>query len=252
MKFRFSLALLVLAVSFFSCKNEPEEKKPAAVKVIFKTTWQGQDFALEQVYYDAFNNRVRVDKFSSYYSLLTLVKDDGSDLPLRDVMLLDHGGENALEFIVPDGVYNRLKFGIGIPRDYNKDQDPAQYPNSSPLSVAGSAGMFWNWNTGYIFSKIEGKTDTTGTEGAALLTPVAIHAGDDSSFREIISPEFNIKMEAGVLKEIVINIRMDYIFGFNNDNGIDIAQEAITHTSTNPLLAEKFMNNFSEAIVVSQ
>jgi hypothetical protein len=252
MKFRFSLLVMFLVVSFFSCKNEPEEKLPATVKVVFKTTWQGQDFALEQVYLDAFNNRVRIDKFSSYYSWLTLVKDDGSELRLRDFMLLNHSGDNALEFVVPDGNYTKLRFGVGIPRDYNKDQDPAQYPSSSPLSVAGSAGMFWSWNTGYIFSKIEGKCDTTGTDGVALLSPVAIHAGDDSSYRDVASSEFNMKMEAGVLKEIVIDIRMDFIFGFGNDNGIDIAQEAITHTSTNPELAQKFMDNFVEAIVISQ
>jgi hypothetical protein len=252
MKMRISLFFLAFALLLGSCKNEPEEKAPATVRVVFKTSWQGSDFQLEEVYYDAYNNRVRIDKFDSYYSLMTLVKDDGSELLLRDFLRLNHASENVLEFIVPDGNYQRLKFGIGIPRDYNKDQDPAQYPSSSPLSVAGSQGMFWSWNTGYIFTKLEGKSDTTGTDGVSLLSPVAIHAGDDSSYRDMLSPEFNIKMEAGVVKEIVVNIRMDYLFGYGNDNGIDIALEAVTHTSTNPELAQKFMDNLSEAIVISQ
>lgn len=207
---------------------------------------------MEEVYYDAFNNRVRIDKFDSYYAMLTLVKEDGSELVLQDFLRLNHVSENRLSFVVPDGVYTQFRFGIGIPRDYNKDQDPAQYPSSNPLSVAGSQGMFWSWNTGYIFSKLEGKADTTGVEGTSLLIPVAIHAGDDSSYREVESNEFNLKMEAGVARDIVIDIRMDKILGYDNSNGIDIATEAITHTSTNPELAEKFMNNFKEAIIISQ
>jgi hypothetical protein len=250
-KIRFFILMLVVVV-VQGCKNEPEVKNPATVNVIFKTSWLGGDFAVEQVYFDAFGNRVRIDKLDSYYSMLTLVKDDGSELVLRDFLRLNHANENKLSFLVPDGTYTKLKFGIGIPRDYNKDQDPAQYPNSNPLSVAGSQGMFWNWNTGYIFSKMEGKADTTGTDGTPLLLPVAIHAGDDSSFREVESDEFAIQMEAGVTKDIIIDIRMDRILGYGNNNGIDVASEAITHTSTNPVLADKFMNNFKEAIVISQ
>lgn len=249
---RFLLLFIPALIFFQSCKNEPEEKNPATVNVVFKTTWQGENFVMEEVYVDAFENRVRIDKFDSYYALLTLVKDDGSELVLRDFLRLNHATEHKLAFVVPDGVYTRFKFGIGIPRDFNKDQDPAQYPSSSPLSVAGSQGMFWSWNTGYIFSKLEGKADTTGTDGAALLTPVAIHSGDDSSYRELQSSEFSLKMEAGIAKDIVIDIRMDKILGHGNTNGIDIATEAITHTSTNPELAEKFMNNFKDAIVISQ
>jgi len=109
--------------------------------------------------------------------------------------------------------------------------------------------MFWVWNTGYIFAKFEGKCDTTGTAGAELLTPIAIHAGDEISYREFVSAPFVLDLTSGA-KSIRVNLHIDEIFSPVNGNDVDLAQDAITHTSTNPELAADFMDNYIDALTV--
>jgi hypothetical protein len=240
-----------LSVVLWSCKNEPEQPvvTTADVNVSFNALWDDQPFVMQQVYMDDFGNRLRADKLMNYLAFVTLVAEDGTETQLKDFMLLDFSENNEISATLPKGKYTQLKFGVGVPRDYNKDQDPAQYPSSHALSVAGSQGMFWVWNTGYIFAKFEGKCDTTGTAGAELLTPIAIHAGDEISYREFVSAPFVLDLTSGA-KSIRVNLHIDEIFSPVNGNDVDLAQDAITHTSTNPELAADFMDNYIAALTV--
>lgn len=245
----FLLLAVMIALVIASCTNEPEQTVIPASKatVRFSALWEGQPFEMQQVYTDAFGNRLRADGFLNFISLITLVKDDGSEVLIKDYALVNFYNANEITAEVPAGKYTTLKFGIGVPRDRNKDQDPAQYPSSSVLSVAGSQGMFWVWNTGYIFAKFEGKCDTTGTDGAELLTPIAIHAGDDASYREFVSQSFSIDL-TGISKTFDVKLNVDQIFSPVNGNDVNIALQAITHTSTNPNLATNFMDNYLAAL----
>jgi hypothetical protein len=248
-RFIYPFVLVVLTMSMQSCKDEqptPDPRKSSAT-ITFDARWDGAPFQLQQVYLDDFGNRIRCDKFMNYFSFVKLVAEDGSEVLLRDFVLADFLGTNRYTAEVPAGKYTALKFGIGVDRDYNKDQDPAQYPSSSPLSVAGSQGMFWVWNTGYIFAKFEGKADTTGTEGVELLSPIAIHAGDDFSYRTYTSPPFDVTID-GEDHLFAVHINVDQIFSPVQGNDVNIAQDAITHGGTNPDLTNNFMDNYLAAI----
>jgi len=243
----FVLVLLTLTIQ--SCKDDEPTPAPgkSSATITFDARWDGAPFQLQQVYLDDFGNRIRCDKFMNYFSFVKLVAEDGSEVLLNDFILADFAGSNRFTTEVPAGKYTALKFGIGVDRDYNKDQDPAQYPSSSPLSVAGSQGMFWVWNTGYIFAKFEGKADTTGTEGVELLSPIAIHAGDDFSYRTYTSQPFNVTIE-GSDHLFAVHINVDRIFSPEQGNDVNIAQDAITHGGTNPDLTNNFMDNYLAAL----
>lgn len=244
-------SFVVLVMSLNSCKDDeptPIQGKSFAT-ISFDARWDGAPFMLEQVYMDDFGNRIRCDKFMNYFSFVKLVAEDGSEILVKDFILADFAGNNRYTAEVPAGKYTALKFGIGVDRDYNKDQDPAQYPSSSPLSVAGSQGMFWVWNTGYIFAKFEGKADTTGTEGVELLSPIAIHAGDDFSYRTYTSSAFDVTID-GTDHLFAVHINVDRIFSPEQGNDVNIAQDAITHGGTNPDLTNNFMDNYLSAITL--
>jgi hypothetical protein len=243
----FALALFALIVQ--SCQEDKPAPLPgkSTATITFDARWGGSPFLMQQVYMDDFGNRIRADKFMNYFSFIKLVAEDGSEVMLKDFALVDFSETNQYTAEVPAGKYTALKFGIGVDRDYNKDQDPAQYPSSSPLSVAGSQGMFWVWNTGYIFAKFEGKADTTGTEGVELLSPIAIHAGDDFSYRNYTSQPFNVTID-GKDHAFAVHVNVDRIFSPLQGNSVNIAQDAITHGGTNPDLTNNFMDNYLAAI----
>lgn len=243
------LSLALLTVGIQSCKDDEPIPVPgkSTATITFDARWDGVPFQMQQVYMDDFGNRIRADKFMNYFSFIKLVADDGSEVLLKDFILADFSETNRITTEVPMGKYTAIKFGVGVDRDYNKDQDPAQYPSSSPLSVAGSQGMFWVWNTGYIFAKFEGKADTTGTEGAELLSPIAIHAGDDFSYRNYTSQPFDVTID-GTDHVFAIHINVDRIFSPLQGNQVNIAQDAITHGGTNPDLTNNFMDNYVAAL----
>ena len=243
----FTLSLFTLMIQ--SCKDDEPIPVPgkSTATITFDARWNGVPFQMQQVYMDDFGNRIRADKFMNYFSFIKLVAEDGSEVVLKDFVLADFSETNSYTAEVPPGKYTSLKFGIGVDRDYNKDQDPAQYPSSSPLSVAGSQGMFWVWNTGYIFAKFEGKADTTGTEGVELLSPIAIHAGDDFSYRNYTSPNFNVTID-GKDHVFAVYLNVDRIFSPEQGNDVNIAQDAITHGGTNPDLTNNFMDNYLAAL----
>ncbi len=58
-------------------------------------------------------------------------------------------------FEMQTGAYSDIRFNIGIPRSLNHG-DPTQAP--SPLDI-GNTDMFWQWNSGYIFFLLEGKSN---------------------------------------------------------------------------------------------
>jgi hypothetical protein len=234
-----------------SCTETIVDPQPTSLVLDFNTKWQGQDFQLEQVYTDQFGNRLRVDNFKSYVTMVKLMKQDGSEVLLKDFYLLDFDNDNRFVFDqVSPGTYTGIQFDLGVPHEYNKDQDPAQYPNDHPLSVAGSQGMFWHWNTGYIFTKFEGKADTTGTEGAELLHSFSFHVGDDPFLRIYQSLDTPIVVEKEKSTTVNVNIAVDHILGTGGTEDIDLATDAITHTSGNTELAGKFMDNFVASITI--
>ncbi len=251
----FTVLMLVFALVSCKDKNKEEENTPATpttAKLIvhFKPMWGDEPFNMQQVYFDDFGNRIRSDKFMQYFSGIKLQNVSDEYVVLKDFYLADFYNQIDFAFDVEPGNYDHFNFDIGVPAAYNKDQDPAQYPNDHPLSVAGSQGMFWTWNTGYIFLKFEGKVDTTGTEGAELLEPVAIHIGEDPMFTRYSSPVMDLNLDRGETRELNVLIHVDQIFATGAANDIDLATDAITHTSTNLDLAEQFMENYSLAITV--
>lgn len=55
---------------------------------------------------------------------------------------------------IPAGIYQRLRFQIGLPRQINLG-DPAKYPAGHALNPLVN-GMHWGWQGGYVFAAVEG------------------------------------------------------------------------------------------------
>lgn len=246
-----------MVVIFSSCKDEKEEIKDiekAAPKATVRITpkYGDSDFAIGEIYFDALGHRIRVEGMSTYISMVGL-KSSNEESLIKDFSMHSFTSTATplvLTADVKELTYDSLLFGVGIPRDFNKDQDPTQYPNSHPLSVQGSQGHFWTWNTGYIFTKYEGRVDLTGTEGASLMSPFAYHTGDDFLYRIVALP-INIEAKAG--GEYIINVKFDIKKIIDNPNDqIDLEVDYLTHTAGNVPLAIRFADNLASAFSIEE
>jgi hypothetical protein len=251
MKITHLLAIIFVLISFAACDTEDPKPEPQApdqgdFTLRFEPYWEDEPLTIGEVYNTEEGFRLRVENLDFYISDVTISKDGGANLIGSEIaLLLDESENMEVTFDAEAGNYSGLSFAFGIPSEVNTDSDPTQFPNAHPLSVQGSTGMFWTWNTGYIFTRFDGRADTTGTEGAPLTHPFAFHCGNDLLYQVRDYPDLSFEINENENTVITLRIQVDQILT-NSENPIDIREESLTHSSGEAglALAEKIVNNF--------
>ncbi|MBI1266035.1 MAG: hypothetical protein GC193_01255 [Cryomorphaceae bacterium] len=243
------LSLLLIAVVFFGCKKE-ENNAPCSgdVNIEVRATWYGSPLVVGEKYSNSLGFPMRIEQFKTYLTGIKAVRADGSTVKISDVELLNFANTNNLSLTLPVGEYTGLRFAVGVPAEINIGSDPASYPSSSPLSISGAFGMFWTWNSGYIFVKFEGKTAFDET-AVVLNQPFAFHIGTDNFYSE---HDFALNFTVG---ESPVNLDIVFEadkFLVGENDTIDLEVDYITHSTDNMPLAERFMNLYNDAITVSK
>ncbi|MEO1448236.1 MAG: MbnP family protein [Bacteroidota bacterium] len=238
------LAMLCLAAS---CKPDPVEPDPTGIfELSITPRVGGQEFSSDQIFENIQGQRFNVEVFKLYLSELRLVKEDGTELPLTDVLLFDfvdggvnkteHGGGVFKQFTVPAGRYTGLKFGVGVPDSLNQG-NPALYESGHPLSVG--SGMHWNWTTGYIFLKLDGRIDTTGTPTGPLDEGFTYHTGTNDLFRDMTYQADDHAFTLTKDTEVQFSFELDLNrFFYTASDTIDMTRDNFTHTT--PVGSEAF------------
>lgn len=196
MKYIMALAGCALLLAGCSGKSTtgPTGNDTASVALTFKlqTLMGTKGFAIDTAGLTDNNIPYKVSKFRFYMSELRLVTETGDTVACQPVAsdtastplaygltLVDYTipASQTLRVLTKRGAYKQLLFTIGVPKAWNHvDASAMNYP----LNV--DADMYWSWNPGYIFLKIEGSSQTaTGWEsylfhigGDALAMPVVL------------------------------------------------------------------------------
>lgn len=112
-----------------------------------------------QLIHPGTKDTITVTKFKYYVSNLRFEKDGGEEWVEPESYRIVDVTDNALVALeignVPAGNYSSMSFIVGVDeeRNYSGAQDGALSPTN---------GMFWDWNTGYIFLKVEGESPQHG------------------------------------------------------------------------------------------
>lgn len=151
-----------------------------------------QDIACGQSYtLGSANTSVTVQDMRLYVSNIRFLKDDSTEVPFvldqdnewqyQNVGLLDFEDKQNgclgdarinkdLSGSTAPGAYTGVRFDLGVPFSLNHN-DLTQAP--APLNIPG---MWWNWQTGYRFVRIDLKTPPVQS-GTQQLTDWFIHLG---------------------------------------------------------------------------
>ena len=166
---RYFLVLIFFAVVTGSCRKDPDTVPPPApqpaqpsdIMLTFSPVVAGQGkIARDTVYYaNHLGDKFTVSLFKYYISNITLVSSDNTVFTEPESYhLISHfeGNESFVIRGVPKGDYKKIKFMIGV--DSARNVSGAQ---TGDLDVSNN--MFWDWNTGYIFYKLEGSYTALST-----------------------------------------------------------------------------------------
>jgi len=102
-----------------------------------------------------------VTNFKYYVGNFQLRKSDGKEFVSNEYFLIKEDDESSKQIIlenIPEGEYVSCNFILGVDSIHN-----CSGAQSGALDPAN--GMFWAWNTGYIFMKLEGKSSASNAPG---------------------------------------------------------------------------------------
>jgi hypothetical protein len=189
MKFRLFIVLFAAVAVLFNsgCSGEKESR----VYLKINLTAGGQPLQLNTNYTTPDGTLIQFSMVRFYVSQISLVKDNHEELHYPDqYYLADSERENL--FLIDEkviGKFKGIRFGLGVDSTRNDSSGiyavPAyEYPADHALSPANF--MYWSWNPGYIFMKLEGKVDTSGN---GILNEIgetfSIHTGFKEAYRFI-------------------------------------------------------------------
>ncbi|WP_118975339.1 MbnP family protein [Taibaiella koreensis] len=158
-------ALLVLA----SCKkekNEPgfDDQNLAPLSIEFDNIVGGQNLYLNTgSYTDAAGESFSVSLLQYFISNIKVRKADGTEYVVpqdSSYFLIKEGDEDLSHAVVnvPEGDYTTLTFTVGVD-SLRSTMDVSKRTGVLDPSGSMADGMYWGWNSGYIFFKMEGLSD---------------------------------------------------------------------------------------------
>jgi hypothetical protein len=160
-KLTFALSLLLIggATLFNGCKKDDDDPTPTPTPTVApKLTIEldhlagTEKFYLDSTYTTANGDQITPTIFKYYISNIQLVANDNSVTTIPDTYYLVDASDESTWTIDFDslgtGQYKSIKFLIGV--DSTRNCSGAQTGALDPGN-----GMFWSWNSGYIFLKIE-------------------------------------------------------------------------------------------------
>ena len=185
MKIQYIIFYSIIALGFSSCKDDPQAIQPigklATVQLVFDNVVGDKDLLLDSTeYVNLFEQAFTVAKFNYFISNIELKMKDGTYVPvLQDSSYFLVKEKDPSSLIanlnwVNEGEYAGIRFMIGV--DSLRNTMPLDF-RTGMLDIGGFASdMYWTWNQGYIFMKLEcHKPQSKGDPNPAI--PYVYHIG---------------------------------------------------------------------------
>jgi hypothetical protein len=204
-------------------------------------------------YSNALGEAFTVSKLKYYVSNFTFTKADGTVYTVpqaESYFLIDESKPASLsaDFQVPEGEYKTLSFIVGVD-SLRSTMDITE--RTGVLDPTGEDGdMYWGWNSGYIFFKMEGtSTASTAMEGSYMYHVGGFGGYNANTINNIktitidLSERGNPQVKTG--KEANIHLMVDVLKMFNGGTNISIAKNPmIMFDPLSTTLADNYANMF--------
>lgn len=162
--FHICLAAILSTMLFAACKKEKvtaPDTTLTSMSVEFDNIAGGQNLLLNAVNYtNAAGEQFNVSLLQYYISNIRLRKTDGAYYtvdPDSSYFLINESdpATRFARFKIPVGDYNQLQFVLGVD-SLRSTMDISKRTGVLDPSGGHDNSMYWGWNSGYIFFKMEG------------------------------------------------------------------------------------------------
>ncbi len=263
--------LVVCAFSLMSsqCKKPddptlPDDRANPAISVKFEAVANNNPLVFNDPVTNSNGQKYLINYLSFYAGNPRLVKTDGTEVLLKDVVLVNFddninkndpthdpaGTGTSFSFSVSAGTYKAIRFGIGVPKSLQPPQTGKtafDYSSGSPLAF--DRGMYWDpWDM-YRATIISGRVDTNKVASGTPDWPFGYHTGYDSLYREVELAD-NFTIDKGQTHAITIQLDVNKIF-YNSSYTTDLYNESYTHMSTGNLKEGRLGVKITNSLVLA-
>jgi hypothetical protein len=253
MKSLFLTCLSLLALVACNPPNNPVQQGNFTIEL--QHFFGASPLKIGNNYTNSSNETFTLTTLDYFISNIALERQDGSiyTLPQEETYFLIKLSEGSNPLLnlknIPLGEYKSLSFVLGIDSLRNT-MEPAR--RTGDLDVGGRAeGMYWTWNTGYIFLKMEGTSEVVPD---AQDKRFYFHIGGYGGFSaptinnlrsiKIAFPQENLKISAG--KNPILHFKVDASKIFSTPNTIRIAANPnVMFSPFSVNIANNYANMFS-------
>ena len=241
------LLLMLMSLSLLSC--EKDSAAPAGngeLRVEFENIVGAETLQLDsRTYTNSLGQPYTVSQFAYYVSNFTLQKKDGSTFQVPEsYFLIDEANQESQMITltgIPAGDYTGVSFLIGV--DSTRNTSGAQTGALDPIN-----GMFWSWNTGYIFVRMEGNSPVSPQPNNKLQFHVGGFKGATNCIRQT-SPSLNgntLQVRTGKTPELHYRVDLAQLFGAPNPVSFAAQEGTAVHGGPNAVkIASNYETMFS-------
>lgn len=247
--------LLVILVMLFPTLTFAQSGK---FVLSFENSFGSEPLVFGKEYTNAHGENLRFTLLNYFISNITLTRTDGSVYAVpqdSSYFLVKHAQPEThiLSLDVPKGKYKSVSFLIGVD-SLRSTQGPEK--RQGVLDVgAGARGMYWQWNSGYIFFKMEGKSKSLpDSTKNGFYYHIGGYGGFDSKTLNCIRYKtlaFD-KLKVSEKKTPVVNITFDAAKFFSAQTPIKITEKrSIMGGPVSVKIADNYTDIFSVSSVAN-
>lgn len=263
LKFIASTAILCMIVNTLFAQPNPKENSKN-VTLHFDNVVNGKPLVLGNGQFkNEANESFSITTFNYFISNISLVKENGEVfvVPQDDSYFLHKAVDSTtanMPFRLPDGKYQSISFLIGVDSVRNT-MDISR--RTGALDIAGGMleGMYWTWNSGYIFLKIEGLSEQAPIDRTGQ-RKFRYHIGgfggyDKPSLNNIRQVTLSLKEKGGLEikggSPAKINVQTNAAKVLNGKTNVSIAKNTqVMFGDFSSLIADNYAKMFSLLSVV--
>lgn len=240
------LLWLLSLTALVACNKEgSNETNLAPLKVKFNLLAYGTPLDTSVQYTNFSNQRFKISRFAYYVSSAGVTNSvTGNSFTVKNgywlVDLLKPSSQ-VLDLNLLKGNYDRFVFTLGV--DSTRNVSGAQTGALDPAN-----GMFWTWNTGYIFAKLEGRSPSSPAPFQGITHHIGGFRTGENAIRTIT---FSVPLEIGRTTDLELNV--DIQKWFDGVHTISIADNPAVMSPGGPALkiADNYATMFSVSKVVT-
>jgi hypothetical protein len=263
MKRNFSIILLSAAIIISSCKDKKSESPtpsnlgPLSIHMVNRAG--SETLVLGNNYVNANGDTLKFSIFNYYISNIKLIKEDGSEWSQpydSSYYLIKQIDPSSTSFIIPDvpaGNYTGISFIIGV--DSAKSVSSIDDRPGVLDPTQGAKGMYWAWNSGYIFFKAEGTSPQAPINPNTSQRTFMYHIGGYGGYTQATVnniKQVTLQFPAGSKAEVgndaspELYIVADVLEMFISPEGISVGETPVVMDGkSTKVIAENYKDMFS-------